>query len=103
MPQPFLRQRRRREWLETPQPVSTNITEIIMKKTIFAGALALALAAPAFAADPAPAAEKAKSECCAEKDAKEKKCCCCDSKDKKDEDAAPAAGGAEEHKGHAGQ
>lgn len=76
-----------------------------MSKTLFAGALALALTAPAFAAEPAPAAEKAKSECCVEKDdkdGKEKKGCCCDGKEKKEKEAASATGGAEEHKGHAG-
>lgn len=51
-----------------------------MLQNTLVGALALALAAPAFAAEAVPAStpEKAESECCAKMEARGKKCCCCD-------------------------
>lgn len=69
-----------------------------MLKNILAGAMALALVGPAFAAEPAAAPETAKSECCTKMQAEDKKCCCCDHKA---EAKAPAGEhGKHGHEGH---
>lgn len=69
-----------------------------MLKTIVAGALALAIAAPAFAAETAPTPEKSESGCCAKMKAEGKKCCCCG--DKADAKAPSADHGGQGHEGH---
>lgn len=63
-----------------------------MLKSMFAGALALALATPAFAAEPAATPEKPKCECCEKKEGEGKKCCC-----DKDKQVASAQ---DNHDGH---
>ena len=71
-------------------------------KTILT-AVALTIAAPAFAQGNAPAdphAGHAKMDCCKEMQAKGKECCCCD-KDKAAADAHAGHDKADPHAGHA--
>lgn len=68
-----------------------------MKYRMLVGALALAFVSPAFAADPAPAPERPKCECCAKMEAEGKKCDCCAEKP-----AAPNPGGSQGQSGHEG-
>lgn len=69
---------------------------------IVVGALALAVAMPALAADPSPTAEKPKCACCEHMEAQDKGCDCCDKKGHETPSSGQDHGSHQGHVGHPG-